>query len=215
MQTISQKTLEDTMYYRNIPVFIYKIKYPFFTTTCSTSAAQSINEHYDSASKEKEVYCRTVLYPQAVKSARYIPSNQPPFNSYTFESNYQITYNTNCITSLYMEQYTYMGGAHGATQRNSDTWDFNTGNQLKLESFYPHNPAFSEDILKEIEQQIAGRLKTTPSSYFNNYSELLRETFRQENFYLSPMGIVIYFQEYDIAPYATGIPEFLLQFQNS
>lgn len=215
MQTISQKTLEDTMYYHDIPVFVYKINYPFFTTTCSASAAQSINEHYASASKEKEVYCRTVLYPQAVKSARYIPSNKPPFNSYTFESNYNITYNSSCITSLYIEQYTYMGGAHGATQRDSSTWDFRTGNQLKLESFYPHNPAFSEDILKGIEQQIAGRLKASPSSYFNNYADLLRETFRPENFYLSPLGIVIYFQEYDIAPYATGIPEFLFHFLNS
>ena len=31
MQTVTQKTLEDTMYYGDIPVFVYKINYPSFT----------------------------------------------------------------------------------------------------------------------------------------------------------------------------------------
>ena len=46
MQTVFQKTLESTMYYHNIPVFIYKIRYPFFTTTCSSAAARKINQYY-------------------------------------------------------------------------------------------------------------------------------------------------------------------------
>lgn len=215
MQTISNMILEDTMYYREIPVFIYKINYPFFTTTCSASAAENINEYYISISKKTETYCRTVLYPQAVESARYVPSNQPPFNSYQLNVNYQITYNTGCVTSLYIDQYTFMGGAHGETLRSSDTWDFNTGKLLLLKDFYPHDSTFSENILKGIIQQIEERLKVTPSSYFDDYATLLRDNFRLDSFYIEPKGIVIYFQQYEIAPYASGIPEFRFYFQNS
>lgn len=210
MQTISNKSLENTLYYRDIPAFTYKIDYPFFITTCNMTAAQKINDYYASAAQETGDYCHTVLYPQAVESVRFRPADSPPFHSYELSVSYQITYNFNCMTSLYMDQYNYMGGAHGSTIRRSDTWNFCSGRQLSLADFYPPNFPFTDYILKDLERQTAERLKTSPSTYFDNYAELLRETFRPENYYLKPEGIVIYFQEYDIAPFVTGIPEFLI-----
>ena len=130
MQTIFQKLLENAMTYHDMPVFIYKIYYPCFTTTCSAAAAESINRHYTENALAAETHCRTVLYPQAVETARYIVDKKPPFNSYTFDSVYQVTYNQNCVTSLYFDSYTFMGGAHGATFRNSDTWDFSCAAEI-------------------------------------------------------------------------------------
>lgn len=210
MQTISSKVLKNIMYSRDIPVFIYKIHYPVFTTTCNTAASQRINAYYFAAAKRAEYYCRTILYPKAVESTRYIQNNQPPFSSYEFIVNYQITYNRECITSLYLEQYTYMGGAHGTTFRKSNTWDFATGCQIKLENFYPSDTTFPEAILKSISGQIRERQKETPSSYFDNYAVLLRDSFQLDQYYLKPNSLVIYYQQYDIAPYASGIPEFFL-----
>ena len=46
MQTVTQKTLKDTMYYGDIPVFVYKINYPSFTTTCDETAGRAINAYY-------------------------------------------------------------------------------------------------------------------------------------------------------------------------
>lgn len=212
MQTISRNILEDTMYYKNIPVLVYRIQYPSFTSTCSFSSAQSINNYYASAAKEQEAYCRTVLYSQAVDYARYLPDNQPPFNSYQFFSDYHVTFNSCCITSLYLEQYTYLGGAHGTTLRISHTWNFFTGGQLQLKDFYPDSFSIPEDLLDSVTQQTAERLALSPSSYFDDYGELIRKNFRPENFYLRPAGAVVYYQQYDIAPYAAGIPEFLIPF---
>lgn len=212
MQFIFQKTLEDTLYYNNIPTLIYKINYPFFITSCSTTSAQKINKHYADNSRKIEKYCRTVLYPQAVESTKYRQTNQPPFYSYTLEVDFNITYNIGCITSLYMDTYTYMGGAHGETVRTSDTWDFNTGLKLQLDNIYPLSPTSLYKLQKNIEQQISDRLLKEPSTYFENYSSLLRKTFQSNNFYLILEGFVIYYQQYDITPYATGLPEFLIPF---
>jgi hypothetical protein len=212
MQIISQKTLKDTMYYRDIPVFSYEIQYPVFTTTCSTHAAQSVNRYYADASRKKEEYCRTVLYPQAMENAKYIPDNQPPFAAYQFLSLFTVTFNSCCITSLFQDDYTFLGGAHGTTQRTSDTWNFFTGSRLQLKDFYPSGNRFPEQLLNAIEQQIRERIKEEPSSYFDTYPALLRDTFHAESYYLKPGGTVIYYQQYDIAPYATGIPEFYLPF---
>ena len=85
MQTITELTLNDSMFYRNIPVFTYHITYPSFSTTCVLAAAQAANTYYMQLAKTTEQYCRTVLYPQAVESARYIPANYPPFNRYTLD----------------------------------------------------------------------------------------------------------------------------------
>ena len=208
MQTITEKILNDTMLYGNIPVFTYHIAYPSFSTTCVLSAAQTANIYYMQLAENTEQYCRTVLYPQAVESARYITSNHPPFNCYTLDMNYQITYNSGCITSLYMDTYTYMGGAHQELERISDTWDFSTGKQLHLDDISALTPAALNGLQTSVERQIAERLKESPGSYFEDYPYLLRNKFNQNHFFLRPGYIVIYYQQYEIAPYATGIPEF-------
>ena len=208
MQTITEKILNDTMLYGNIPVFTYHIAYPSFSTTCVLSAAQTANIYYMQLAENTEQYCRTVLYPQAGESAIYITSNHPPFNRYTLDMNYQITYNSGCITSLYMDTYTYMGGAHQELERISDTWDFSTGRQLHLDDISALTPAALNGLQTSVERQIAERLKESPGSYFEDYPYLLRNKFNQNHFFLRPGYIVIYYQQYEIAPYATGIPEF-------
>lgn len=110
MQTVSNNTLKQTLYYRDIPVLIYNIQYPAFNSTCSEKAAEAVSENYAALARSKEEYCKAVLYPQAVESARYIQSNYPPFHSYEFDMTYNITLNMGCLTSLYTEQYSYMGG---------------------------------------------------------------------------------------------------------
>lgn len=208
MQTITKITLNGTMLYGSIPVFTYHITYPSFSTTCVLTAAQTANTYYMQLAEATEQYCRTVLYPQAVESARYIPDNHPPFNRYTLDMNYHITYNTGCITSLYMDTYTYMGGSHQELKRTSDTWDFCSGRQLHLEDVIPLTPGTQDGLQTAIEQQIAERLKESPGAYSEDYPYLLRNKFNQSQFFLRPGHIVIYYQQYDIAPYAAGIPEF-------
>lgn len=207
MQTIIQKTLEDTMYLRTIPLLIYKINYPHFSTTCNPASARSINQYYRTFAEKTEVYCRNVLFPQAAESAGYITDNRP-FNSFTLDVNYKITYNKGCIVSLFMDTYTYMGGAHGETKRTSDTWDFNTGIQLSLWDICPDMPRSLYILEKYMEMAAAGRLKEAPGSYFDNYKSLLQKSFNPQSFYLLPDSFVIYYQQYDIAPYAAGLPEF-------
>lgn len=215
MQTVSTKTIQGTMYYRAIPVFTYQIDYPGFSIPDQADVEENVNQYYLFRAQETEHYSRTVLFPQAVESARYIQTNHPPFYSYEFQSIFQVTLNQGCITSLYTDQYEYMGGAHGSTYRLSDTWDLHNGVKLSLEHFFPADPDFPETIFKAVEMQIAERLKDSPSSYFNDYAALIRKHFHPENYYLKPEGIVLYYQQYEIAPYSTGIPTFTIPFQEN
>lgn len=210
MQTVIRKSLKDTMYYNGMPVFVYRINYPCFTSPNGSAATQTVNEYYSNNAKHMEEYSRTVLYAQTLENVKYIQDNQRPFNSYSLIMDYQITYNAGCIVSLFMDTFTYMGGAHGETKRQSDTWDFKTGTKIMLGDIYPLNQASLAKFQKSVEQQISDRLNAVPGSYFDDFSILLQKSFRPENFYIKPNGVIIYFQQYDIAPYSTGIPEFLI-----
>lgn len=215
MQTITQKTLSDSIYDQRELLLTYTIHYPSFTTTCREDAARQINESYALSAREAADYCQMNLSVQASEDADYARNNNFPFHGYEVVSGYTITYNSDCITSLFTDWYTYMGGAHGTTLRTSDTWDFQSGRKLTLGDFYPHNPAYRESILKNLERQVKERLQTSPSAYFDDYVSLLQSGFKPENFYMTPEGIVIYYQQYEIAPYSTGIPEFLLPFRKN
>ena len=65
-----------------------------------------------------------------------------------------------------------------------------------------------DKVQKTIEGQIIEQLKTSPQSYFDDYAKLVAKTLNLNSFYLTPDGVVLYFQQYDIAPYAAGFPEF-------
>ena len=121
---------------------------------------------------------------------------------------YKITYDKNCILSLYYDQYEYRGGAHGNTLRTSQNWNLRRGKTIMIWELYPNNPYFILDILREINRQIAKQIEDGTNYYFENYGELIVETFNVENFYITNDGINIFFQQYDIAPYSSGIPVF-------
>lgn len=147
-----------------------------------------------------------------MKDAQYIPGNQPPFHSYEFTIEFKIPLNSGCITSLLFDQYTFMGGAHGSTVRSSDTWDFSSGRKLGLDAFFPFDSSFQEHIIQWINQQISRELSINPATFFSDYENLVKKHFIPQGFYLTPKALVLYFQEYDIAPYASGFPEFSLPF---
>lgn len=212
MQTITQYTMSDQMEYQGTPVLNCMIRYPQFESTCSKEAAETVNEYYRSLAGEKGTYCRGSLYRDAVNALGYSRSNHYPFFPYEFDVGYKVTYNKDCIASLYFDQYEFTGGAHGQTVRTSQTWDFETGQLLQLGDFFRNDPEYLEDIQAWIEYEISERLQSDPATYFDDYPELLRSTFQAGNFYLTSQGIVIFYQHYDIAPYSSGIPEFLFPF---
>ena len=49
--------------------------------------------------------------------------------------------------------------------------------------------------------------------YFKNHEQNVSISFSPDNFYLTPEGIVIYFQQYDLAPYSNGIIEFTIPYE--
>ena len=128
---------------------------------------------------------------------------EKPTFPYEIYSKYAITEDNNVLLSLYNDYYEYLGGAHGMTTRTSYTIDKEKENLITLKELFVEGYNYSDIINKKIKEEIS----KNPENYFDSGKEF-KGISESQRFYIDGDNLVIYYQLYDIAPYAFGIPEF-------
>lgn len=204
--------LKHTLSYEGIPMIFYEINYPQFKSANSKDDLDYINAYYNEKAVLLETFTEKVLFPQAVEQYKESQKISVPFHPYELMQVFCVTYNQSYILSLYYDQYIFTGGAHGNTVRYSNTWNLKTDSILMLKDFFPFNPGYKADIITAINTYIAKEKAAGRSDYFDEYKQNVTDEFNENNFYITPEGIVVYFQQYQIAPYSSGIPQFLIPF---
>lgn len=111
-----------------------------------------------------------------------------------------ISYKTHYLTpdklSFELSLYVYSGGAHGSTRVEGYSYDLATGNRYSFSNTYSYK---NSEINAKIFQQ--SREQNIP--LFEDFKGI---TDYPDNFYLNNEGRpVIIFQQYEIAPYSSGI----------
>ncbi|HWP96968.1 MAG TPA: protease inhibitor I42 family protein [Syntrophomonadaceae bacterium] len=145
---------------------------------------------------------------QEVKSGldEYVQSskdNGAPGNPFGAYSQYTIGNHENGFLSMYIDYYQYTGGAHGITNRKAYNIDLKTGKTLALSALFQDGFDYPATVNQAIHKQI----DTAPDNYFSGESGFNGITADQD-YYIQNDNLVVYFQEYQIAPYAAGFPEF-------
>ncbi|MGL5330634.1 MAG: PdaC/SigV domain-containing protein [Peptostreptococcaceae bacterium] len=127
--------------------------------------------------------------------------------SFNFVANtdFEVKKNSNNMLSIVVTYYKYSGGAHGEYNNVAYNIYMKTGEILTLESMFNLNADYIGVINNEVRCQIEELVKNDKEN-----KEIYQFTTISENqkFYIQDDNIVIYFDLYDIAPYAAGIPEF-------
>ncbi len=203
MQIIN-KILERNLIFDNTIVLKYHIEYPQIVPD-STIYIRRFNLYNENIALSLQQKAENELFKESIELYKYNKKNNYPTMVYEVYQNYKITFNSWKIISLFIDEYTFTGGAHGSTIRSSQTWDLSRGRQIELYQFF-NNPYFILQILKDIKMQI----EENPEIYFDDACCLLIDTFNPQSFYLDQRSIIIYFQQYDIAPYSSGIREFYI-----
>lgn len=205
---VKTMVLQGDMDWESTRVLSYKIQYPSFEPCLYQLSAAMINGCYRARAEEYQAYVEGKLYPQAVEQLRDFPPGDNPFSVYQALVTYQVTYGSGCIVSLYSDTYEYTGGAHGNTCRSSQTWNLQKCRRLRLRDLFTCGTDFQAVILERAEAET----RKEPEIYFENVQQLLEDTFDENRFYCTPEGIVVYYLQYDIAPYSSGIREFLIPY---
>jgi hypothetical protein len=137
---------------------------------------------------------------------------------YVDDSTFTVHLLTPNIASLSIETYSFMGGAHGNPGMNSVTLDLATGQRLTLGNVIKNDQLQSvmqrayAEILRTYED---GGLFEEAQNEINaivNEKTTMSVTAQQEkfgnatNFFLSGEGLILYWNVYEITPYAAGQP---------
>lgn len=205
MNVIKENLIESELKYDNTTILTYKIKYPQITNSRYNLGKDIFNMYNEKIAKDLKKYAEGELYLQAKEVYEYNKKHGYPIMVFEVILETKITYNDDKVLSLYQDQYIFTGGAHGSTVRTSQNWNLYVARQIQLYSLYS-NPYFLLDILRNINLQIANEKE----NYFDNYCGLVLENFNPTQYYITEKGINIFFNQYDIAPYSTGIPVFLV-----
>ena len=201
---ISAENIKDLLYYETKPLIELNITYPQIGGHISRNAERNFNFYYLNSARVLNFKTRTETYRQAVAQYKYSKRNGFPFNLFSVIQTYEVTYLQNNYASLYIDIYTYSGGAHGMTERTGYTWNLRTGRRMVLSDFFPRNSNWRSIILNEVKRQI----EQDPQTYFENAKQLAERYFDPRYFYLSANGITVFYPLYAIAPYASGIRTF-------
>ncbi len=209
---VREKVLQQDMYYKNNNVMRYTIKYPKFISDTYQAIACKLNSLYRTKAVMYERSNIMNLYQMAMVEYEYSVANNFPVRQFEAVVDFTVAYNQSCLVSLYFDQYEYAGGAHGLTVRYSDTWNLEKSKRLEMSDFFPHKDNYREYVLQVIDKQIEYRIANEGAMFFEDYEKLKKENFKTNNYYITKEGMVVYFQEYDIAPYAVGLPRFTIPY---
>lgn len=210
---VENHVIEREMYYKDTMVLRYKINFPQFRSSHFVTGITRINAYCRRKTVQYQRYLERDLYAMAVREYEYSMANGFPVRAFEAQLDYTVTYSRNCGLSLYFDRYQFTGGAHGSTIRDSRTWNIRTGRRIFLRELFPYSVDYQEYLIQTINRQIAGQIASGNNIYFENYEQLTAKTFQPESFYLTPDGLAIYYQQYDIAPYSSGIPVFIINYE--
>lgn len=152
------------------------------------------------------------FYEESLKEAQsFLDDFELDESNFVADASYEVKKNTASAISILIKYYKYSGGAHGYYEYVPYNIDLRNGDNLTLKDIFKTDVEYKEIIDKEVEKQIKelGKKEKDLDKVYDFYG--IKEN---QKFYLKDDEIVIYFDLYDIAPYAAGIPEFPIAVDN-
>lgn len=128
-------------------------------------------------------------------------------NKFVANVDFDIKKNSDNTLSILIMYYKYAGGAHGYSENVSYNVDMRTGKFILINDLFKNGVDYKGVINEEIRKQIEDLIKLDPQ---NNGIYEFKTIKENQKFYIQDNNLVIYFDLYDIAPYAAGIPEFII-----
>ena len=228
-----KQSQDDTQYEFKVPYDVFKNKIEVFNnnfffisvnkeevknenkylkSTLEIPIVNSGNSKIDKEVNEKMKADILNFYEKSLKEAQsFLEDFDLEESNFVADASYEVKKNTPNAISIILKYYKYSGGAHGYYEYIPYNIDLRNGNNISLNDIFKSDEDYKTVINKEIESQIKelGKKEKDLDKIYDFYG--IKEN---QKFYLEDGKIVIYFDLYEIAPYASGIPEFPIIVEN-
>lgn len=155
-----------------------KISYPQFGAIADAKIVEAIN---------LEVAQKAQAFLQACKADRFCREAIMRYETHYIGQN---------RLSFELLTYVYSGGAHGITQVTGWNYDLKTGEKGSLVRWFDYRPS-------EINRSVFAHANANQVFLFGDFKGVAAYP---QNFYLNESGKpVVLFQQYEIAPYSSGV----------
>jgi Protein of unknown function (DUF3298) len=114
------------------------------------------------------------------------------------------------LATVVLNSSSYLGGAHGATSQRYYNFDLANQKQVQLQDLLlPKQKATLDKLAHEAFKTwiIDSKLATDPKEYEQAWPFQVTD-----NFLLGEQGLILQYGEYDIGPYAVGLPRLVIPF---
>ncbi|MFY4773611.1 DUF3298 and DUF4163 domain-containing protein [Metabacillus sp. RGM 3146] len=179
------------------------ITYAQVTGAANPEAEKKINAFlYKEAEKDYAFYLKFKQTEEQDKKQWEKDGKPYEWRPYEYEGTFEIHFNQNHLLSVVNYSYQYMGGAHGMTAANALNFNTLNGSQFQLSDVI-HNK------FKTVQQYVVTDLKNQHDKKQNGIELSALKTVRITNnstWTFDRKGIKIIFGEYEVAPYAAGMP---------
>jgi hypothetical protein len=205
-------TYKETLVEDETTLLEIDLNQPILTSEHTVNAHELINDFYRQLLDKEKSYAIDYSLPLAKDDFSYSQEELTyPFLKHELYSYYDVKTNNGKHLSILNTLSEYTGGAHYNHFFSSSTFDVKTGKQVSLYDVLSLSKDLADDIiLKQVEETIENQLNNGDAFYFENYKSNIRIAYNPEQFYLQDDRVFIYYQIYDLAPFALGLITFEL-----
>lgn len=141
------------------------------------------------------------------QAKEYIDSLYEVDNKFIANVDFDIKKNSNNILSILIKYYKNAGGAHGYYENVAYNIDSISGKILTLDNLFKEGIDYKSVINEEIRRQIQELIKLDKQNKGVYEFKGIKD---HQKFYIQDDNLVVYFDLYEIAPYAAGVPQFAI-----
>jgi len=129
---------------------------------------------------------------------------------YHYEGGFSLVFSRKGLIVLSETGYSYpFGAAHGMPVMNHVHIDVRTGRFYELKDLFKKGSNYTGILTQIVRDQITEMAQSEDTLYWlDSYDGISSD----QQFYINENGLNLYFQPYEIAPYAAGFPTFLVTF---
>ncbi|WP_163216082.1 DUF3298 and DUF4163 domain-containing protein [Clostridium thermarum] len=176
------------------------IKLPVLSGLANKDIEKNLNSKFET----EAMRLKASLEEEAKGALQDSKDNNLEYHKYEVNTSYKVNYNRNGFLSITVVYYRYTGGAHGLSYMKGYNIDLKTGGIYSLSQLFDKDFNYKE-IIDEV---VLNEMKANRELYFEDAITDFKGIKKDHPFYIEEGNLVVYFAEYEIAPYAHGMPEF-------
>ena len=171
---------------------------------------EAVADYYDNARKDFEKICErnTEDAVRENEEAKASGEEDPYTAYYSYYVSAEVKRADEKLFSICVSEYSFTGGAHGTSYNYGVNFDTETGEILSEKNIGDVRSSLEDFVIKTIEGSGDDAKEMLFPEYRENVDSILSGDMDDIAYWFDDARMIVAFQQYDIAPYASGILEF-------